>query len=195
MKLCSKCFKILPATTGYFYQKKGVKCGLTAWCRSCISQKEKEKYQVNPKRKKENARRRRIKIGRNEKKRIDAEYYQKNRTTALAYERFKNLTDPRHQIRKRKAALTWAKQNPRKVYEQQKKRDMLKCRAMPPWVDASALREIYLKCPEGMDVDHIVPITSPIVCGLHVPWNLQYLTPTANREKHNKFHVEFTPCA
>lgn len=58
--------------------------------------------------------------------------------------------------------------------------------ATPAWVDKDVVQQIYEKCPPGMWVDHILPLFGETVCGLHVPENLQYLTPMENSLKWNK---------
>lgn len=47
--------------------------------------------------------------------------------------------------------------------------------------------EIYQTCPEGYEVDHIIPISKG---GKHHPDNLQHLTISENRRKHNKICLE-----
>ena len=49
------------------------------------------------------------------------------------------------------------------------------------------VEEIYKNCPEGMTVDHVIPLQNKDITGLHVPWNLQYLTKSENSKKQNKF--------
>ena len=54
----------------------------------------------------------------------------------------------------------------------------------PPWaVGCEIVKEKYLTCPKGYDVDHIHPISKG---GLHVHYNLQHLTGYDNRVKGAK---------
>jgi len=67
------------------------------------------------------------------------------------------------------------------------KRRAKKKLACPKWANLKIMKEIYLNCPEGYHIDHIIPLTNPLVCGLHNEFNLQYLTKEENLSKGNKF--------
>lgn len=54
------------------------------------------------------------------------------------------------------------------------------------------IKEIYREAHKrGMEVDHIIPLRSKYICGLHVENNLQLLIPQENWKKGNKFQQEF----
>lgn len=63
-------------------------------------------------------------------------------------------------------------------------------KATPDWLTPAQRQEmqnLYVNRPDGHHVDHIVPLRGENVCGLHVPWNLQYLPAVENLKKGNKF--------
>lgn len=92
----------------------------------------------------------------------------------------------------------------RRYYEKNREKVLVKvaarCRraklATPPWLtrrEKAQIRAMYAQARAlGFQVDHIHPITHPLVCGLHVPWNLQLLPPDENLSKHNVFIPETT---
>ena len=71
-----------------------------------------------------------------------------------------------------------------------------KIRATPKWANKLAIAKAYVLADYRSkltgfkwEVDHIVPLNSPIVCGLHVENNLQVITKSKNIAKSNKFFL------
>jgi 5-methylcytosine-specific restriction endonuclease McrA len=68
--------------------------------------------------------------------------------------------------------------------------------ATPTWLtkdERLKMRELYVQARkltsitgERYVVDHIIPLRSEEVCGLHVPWNLKVITQEENLRKSNK---------
>lgn len=75
------------------------------------------------------------------------------------------------------------------------KRRAQRIQATPIWANENKILAIYEKCIKlsketGIEhhIDHIVPLVSKAVCGLHVDYNLQILTASENLRKNNKFN-------
>ena len=59
---------------------------------------------------------------------------------------------------------------------------------IPKWQEPKKIKEFYQMASFlGLEVDHIVPITSDLVCGLHCLDNFQLLTREQNASKGNRF--------
>lgn len=84
-------------------------------------------------------------------------------------------------------AIQWALDNPKRANANKASAKKRVKRATPPWSNMSIIRKIYQECPDGYEVDHWVPLKGKSVSGLHVHWNLQYLTAEENRVKSNKW--------
>lgn len=74
------------------------------------------------------------------------------------------------------------------------KRHALKKQSIPKWADLEAIKGIYmfarkLERETGIPhhVDHIVPLQSDLVCGLHVESNLRVVTRAQNQSKGNRY--------
>jgi hypothetical protein len=75
------------------------------------------------------------------------------------------------------------------------KRHASKMQRTPSWLNAGHWLEIeciYKYCSSlrriglNYEVDHIVPLQSKVVSGMHVPWNLQVITGAENSAKGNR---------
>jgi hypothetical protein len=91
---------------------------------------------------------------------------------------------------------TWKQNNVVQVRADTKARRRKHREATPKWLtrkQKSEIRQIYQiaitmsqTTGEQYVVDHIVPLRSDAVCGLHVPWNLRVITQAENLKKSNQ---------
>ena len=88
----------------------------------------------------------------------------------------------------------WSRANPAKNSGYSNKRRAFKLNATPVWADLTAIERIYELAVQRTadtgikhEVDHIVPLISEWVCGLHVEHNLRVMERGLNRSKGNFF--------
>lgn len=105
--------------------------------------------------------------------------------------------NPDKKQHERKLVKQWVNANPGKKNALTANRTKALLQRMPKWLNEIQLKEIeqfyidsayltnYTKV--NFEVDHIVPLQGKNVSGLHVPWNLQLLTESENRKKHNSY--------
>jgi len=96
----------------------------------------------------------------------------------------------------------WKENNKTQVRADTKARRRKHRLATPKWLSRkqkSEIRQIYQiaitmskTTGEQYVVDHIVPLRSELVCGLHVPWNLRVILQQENLLKSNKL-IDTTP--
>lgn len=129
-------------------------------------------------------------------------YYRANKQQRALYalenkERFrerKALHYKKHETEYRQSLLRWKRENPDGTNANSARRRAAKHQATPAWADHKKVREFYaaarflsMVTGDWYHVDHIVPLKSPYVCGLHWEGNLQVITGKENRKKLNRF--------
>lgn len=86
----------------------------------------------------------------------------------------------------------YAKRHPGRVNAHTAKRRAALLQATPAWLTSEQhleIRAIYEESSrrtQPSNVDHTVPLQSPLVCGLHVPWNLTIMEAGPNQSKGAK---------
>lgn len=117
-------------------------------------------------------------------------WYEDNREAVIARA---NATPA---VVRREYQKAWAENNKVVVRANTKVRRRRHREATPPWLTRSQkldIRALYQAAiltsqttGDQYVVDHIWPLRSDVVCGLHVPWNLRIITQKQNLEKSNK---------
>lgn len=97
----------------------------------------------------------------------------------------------------------WKENNPDKITEYGSRRCKYLKYSKPIWAAEEIIKQIYLDrdelnqivkmCggTELFEIDHIIPILSNTVCGLHCEDNLQILTASENRTKSNNYQQDW----
>lgn len=159
----------LEKTFDHFHKGNG-SYGLKSRCKECckISYKKRSKEQAN-------------------------EYYKLNADKLRLY---KAAYYKANINKERKVRRKFDQQNKAVKSAREMKRYCGQLRATPPWLTKEHLQQIkefYLLRDEltkktgiAHHVDHIMPLRGKILCGLHVPWNLQVITEKQNVQKSNK---------
>lgn len=97
----------------------------------------------------------------------------------------------------------WLTKNPWKWRLDANKYKAAKIRAIPKWADQFIITEIYdlatmrtKKLGSKWHVDHIIPLKSKIVCGLHCEANLRVIPAKENERKNNRWWPDMPspPC-
>ena len=93
----------------------------------------------------------------------------------------------RERLNKKTSAYEKTEKGRRLKSARNMKRIAAQLQRTPKWADLKAIKQFYLNCPKGYEVDHIIPLQGVNVSGFHVVSNLQYLTPIENNRKSNKY--------
>jgi hypothetical protein len=90
--------------------------------------------------------------------------------------------------RRREIVSRWEKNNKGKANAKTARRYASKTQATPVWSEKDKIDIVYEKAAVfKLSVDHIVPLRSDKVCGLHCWNNLQLLAQGPNSQKSNKY--------
>jgi len=181
-KTCSVCKQVKEFSA--FYKAAKSKTGFGNRCKTCELE-----YQRGRK---------------EEKQQASAKWWEKHGGVVLLNKRAKTKQKQLEKTEHRLAVLALSEQTLTTRWRKHNaSRRLLRKRATPVWVDYEhtlRINNIYALTQQLQEataavyhVDHIVPLASEHVCGLHVWWNLQPLPEKTNIAKNNVFDPSIFP--
>lgn len=97
-------------------------------------------------------------------------------------------------IRLKENSQKYKQENRARCTAQENERRAQMLKALPKWADISAIEVFYelsylftIYFDVQFNVDHIVPLQSDFVCGLHCEANLRVITAEENISKNNRY--------
>lgn len=167
VKFCARCNTTHPAEA--FGKNKARGDGLATYCRSCT-----KAYMAA--------------------KSYDAERWALHREEESARNKaYREANKARIKPRDRARMAARRRDNPGAVNATNKARKAAQIQATPGWADPVAMQRVYVEAQRLSDhygvelhVDHVVPLRSKQVCGLHTEANLQLLAFEENMTKGNR---------
>lgn len=132
-----------------------------------------------------------LEFERKSKRHLKRKEYQKNFFSGYDYKNKKECQSRYYKNnRDKELARSKIKREKNRSYYSSKcaERRAKKSNATPSWYESEKVNLVYKMARElNLEVDHIVPITSDLVCGLHCWDNLQLLSRCENAKKGNYF--------
>lgn len=204
METCTKCKVAKPATMEFFPRATRNSSGFSSWCRACHSATCVARAKANPEKVKalsaawrqanpEKVKARSAawnKANPEKVKALSAARYKANPEKVKAYACAWKKANPE---KARASSAAWQKANPARVAAHSRKRDAAKLQAVPKWYDEKKVQAIYAKAAAKTKstgiphvVDHVCPLQSKLVCGLHWSGNLRVITAEKNMAKGNR---------
>lgn len=135
---------------------------------------------------------------------ISARYYKNNPEKMQSIRpRQEEQRQRRHAENPQKSLMTsstWKRNNRAKCNASLASYKAKKLQATPAWANTFFIEEIYDLAQRRTEatgiewqVDHIIPLNSKTVCGLHVEDNLQVIPAVLNRKKGNRYSADPQP--
>jgi hypothetical protein len=188
VKTCSKCGETKPA--GAFYPDRSKPDGRRSYCKDCGKASAASWAKANPHSARASSAAYRgsnpekVKVGAAAWKKANPE---KNKASYTAW-------DKANPEKRRALHRAWDKANPGKANARTRRRQAAKLQATPAWANNFFMQEAYTLAALRTrmlgfkwHVDHVVPLRSKIVCGLHCEANLRVIPAVINMSKGNRY--------
>jgi len=209
---CVKCGKEYPRTPEFFHRHKRRSDGMVERCKVCMNKQKREYYEDNKEVLKEKMKdyyannQEKIKEYRQtdkwkEIKRKSDKKYRENHQESISEYRAKYAVENREKIlqnnkeyyqNNKERFVEYRKNNIERIRLNKRisdsKRRANKLNQTPDYANLDLIRMIYENCPDGYQVDHMIPLANG---GLHWESNLCYLPAEINSSKGSKRIEEF----